>query len=51
MNCEAVRALLWAYLEKETTAEETVKIEEHLKACADCREELELQKKMMETLT
>ena len=50
MNCEAVRALLWAYLEKETTAEETVKIEEHLKACADCREELELQKKMMETL-
>lgn len=50
MNCEAVRELLWAYLEKETTAEEAVKIEEHLKTCADCREELELQKEMMETL-
>lgn len=50
MNCEAVRELLWAYLEQETTAEEAVKIEEHLKACADCREELELQKEMMETL-
>ena len=51
MNCEAVRELLWAYLEQETTAEETAKIEEHLKACADCREELELQKEMMETLS
>lgn len=50
MNCEAVRELLWAYMEQETTAEEAVKIEEHLKACADCREELELQKEMMETL-
>ena len=50
MNCEAVRELLWAYLEQETTAEETAKIEKHLKACADCREELELQKEMMETL-
>ena len=50
MNCEAVRELLWAYLEQETTAEEAVKIEEHLKNCADCREELELQKELMETL-
>ena len=50
MNCEAVREMLWAYLEKETTAEEALKIEEHLKHCADCREELELQKEMMETL-
>ena len=31
MNCEAVREMLGAYLEKETTAEEAVKIEEHLK--------------------
>lgn len=51
MNCEAVRELLWAYLEQETTAEETAKIEKHLKACADCREELELQKEMVETLS
>ena len=50
MNCEAVKELLWAYLEKETTAEEAEKIEEHLKHCADCREELELQKEMQETL-
>ena len=50
MNCEAVREMLWAYLEKETTADEAVKIEEHLKTCADCRKELELQKEMMETL-
>ena len=50
MNCETVREMLWAYLEKETTAEEAVKIEEHLKHCADCRKELELQKEMMETL-
>lgn len=50
MNCEAVREMLWAYLEKETTVEETVKIEEHLKNCADCREELELQKELMDSL-
>ena len=50
MNCEAVRELLWAYLEQETTAEEAVRIEEHLKNCADCREEMELQKELMETL-
>lgn len=51
MNCEAVREMLWAYLEKETTAEETVKIEEHLKNCGDCREELKLQQEMMEMLS
>ena len=50
MNCEAVRELLWTYLEKETTAEEAVKIEEHLKNCAVCREELELQKEIMDSL-
>ena len=51
MNCEAVREMLWAYLEKETTAEEAVKIEEHLKNCAVCREELKLQQELMETLS
>ena len=50
MNCETVREMLWAYLEKETTADEAVKIEDHLKTCADCRKELEPQKEMMETL-
>ena len=51
MNCEAVREMLWAYLEKELTAAEAVKIEEHLKNCADCREELKFQQEMMETLS
>ena len=51
MNCEAVREILGAYLEKETTAEEAAKIEEHLKHCADCGEEMELQQEMMETLS
>ena len=50
MNCEAVREMLWAYLEKETTAEEAEKIEKHLAECAACREELEAQKEMMEAL-
>ena len=50
MNCEAVREMLWAYLEKEITAEEAVKIEEHLENCAACREELELQKEIMDSL-
>ena len=50
MNCETVKEMLWAYLEKEITAEEAVKIEEHLKNCAVCREELELQKELMDSL-
>ena len=50
MNCETVKEMLWAYLEKETTAEEAVKIEEHLKNCADCRKEWELQKEIMDSL-
>ena len=50
MNCETVKEMLWAYLEKETTAEEAVKIEEHLKNCAACREEMELQKEIMDSL-
>jgi len=50
MNCETVREMLWAYLEQELTAEETVNIEEHLKNCDDCRKELELQKEIMDSL-
>ena len=50
MNCEALRELLWAYLENETTAEETAAIEKHLAGCAACREELEAQKAIMDTL-
>ena len=50
MNCETVKEMLWAYLEKETTAEEAEKIEKHLAECADCREEMETQKAIMESL-
>lgn len=50
MNCEAVKEMLWAYLKQELTAEEAVKIEEHLKSCAKCRKERNLCKEMMETL-
>ena len=50
MNCETVKEMLWAYLEQELTAEETVKIEEHLKNCDDCRKELKLQKELMDSL-
>lgn len=50
MNCEAVREMLWAYLEQETTAEEAEKIEKHLAGCAECRAEMEAQKAIMETL-
>lgn len=51
MSCEAVKELLWMYLEKETTAEEAEKIEKHLAECAACREELKAQKAIMETLS
>lgn len=50
MNCENVKELLWAYLENETTAEETAEIEKHLEGCAACREELAQQKEMKNAL-
>ena len=50
MNCENVKELLWAYLENETTAEETAEIEKHLETCAACRNELEQQKEIRNAL-
>lgn len=50
MNCDAIKELLWAYLEKETTAEETAEIETHLAHCAACREEWKLQKELKNAL-
>lgn len=50
MNCDQVKELLWAYLEKETTAEETAEIEAHLENCAACREELAQQKEIKNAL-
>ena len=51
MNCEAVKELLWAYLEKEATEEENSKIEAHLANCQACREELEAQKEIKKALS
>lgn len=50
MNCDRVKELLWAYLENETTAEETAEVEKHLEACVACREELEQQKEIKNAL-
>ncbi len=50
MNCENVKELLWAYLENETTAEETAEIEKHLETCTACRNELEQQKEIRNAL-
>lgn len=50
MNCDKVKELLWAYLENETTAEETAEIETHLEDCAACREELAQQKEIKNAL-
>lgn len=48
MKCDAVKEMLWAYLENETT--ETAEIESHLAVCAACREELELQRELKNAL-
>ena len=50
MNCDTIKELLWAYLENETTAEETAEIETHLEGCAACREELAQQKELKNAL-
>ena len=50
MNCETIKEMLWAYLEKETTAEEAEMIEAHLATCEACRAELEVQKEIMDSL-
>lgn len=50
MKCETCRELLWAYLERESSAEEITEIEQHLTECTDCRKELEIQREILETL-
>jgi hypothetical protein len=41
VNCKAIRELLVAYLDGETTPADNAFIEEHLAGCPECREELE----------
>lgn len=50
MTCDEVKERLWAYLEQETTAEETTEIEAHLVHCVACREELALQREIKQAL-
>lgn len=50
MTCDERKERFWAYLEQETTAEETAEIEAHLTHCAACREEMELQREMKQAL-
>lgn len=50
MTCDEVKERLWAYLEQETTAEETTEIEAHLAHCMACREELALQREIKQDL-
>lgn len=50
MTCNEIKEQLWAYLEQETTVEETAEIEAHLTHCAACREEMELQREMKQAL-
>lgn len=50
MTCDEVKERLWAYLEQETTAEETAEIEAHLAHCVACREELALQREIKQDL-
>lgn len=40
MGCEQIRLLLSAYLDKATAEQETRAVEDHLRNCAVCREEL-----------
>ncbi len=42
MNCEDARALMLEYLEASLTADIIDELREHMEACADCREELNL---------
>lgn len=41
MNCESIKERLSAYADKELNREEELTVEEHLKECPACREELE----------
>ena len=41
MNCQSCREALTALLDQELSSEEQGSVESHIRACSDCREELE----------
>jgi hypothetical protein len=47
MKCDDAKLLLDEYLEGSLPAEDAAKVKEHLKNCADCREELQFLKKYL----
>jgi predicted anti-sigma-YlaC factor YlaD len=44
MNCKKIRILLSAYIDRELAGKEEESVNEHLKVCRDCSEELEYLK-------
>jgi anti-sigma factor RsiW len=50
MNCERVRNLLSAYLDRELSTEEFRLVRAHLVACADCSAELEAERTLKDAL-
>ncbi|MBP7735523.1 MAG: zf-HC2 domain-containing protein [Spirochaetes bacterium] len=50
MKCDNIKLLLADYLEGNLSASDTALVKEHLKNCADCREELQFLKKYMKKI-
>ncbi|MFH2053413.1 MAG: anti-sigma factor [bacterium] len=46
MRCERIETLLDAYVDRETSAEETAALETHLQECPACRRELESRREL-----
>jgi len=50
MNCRKIKKLLNSYIDITLDADMTKQIDEHLKSCSACREELLKLKKIVSTL-
>lgn len=50
MNCERVRNLLSAYLDRELSPEESHRVRAHLVTCGGCNAEFEAEREIKETL-
>ena len=47
MKCDDIQLLLDEYLEGSLAAGDAARVKEHLKTCADCRDELQFLKKYL----
>ncbi len=50
MKCDDIKLLLAEYLDGELPSGDAVRVKEHLRTCADCREELQFLKKYMKNI-